>query len=1382
MRWLSVLLAILLVLGTGVHFLHQYQVARQTQAILQISRRAETQQDWDRAIEYLGYYMMLEPTDTENLSRYGMLLDQHPPTPYDQLRAVSIFEQVLRREPDRDELRRMVIRRGLALGRFADAREHILLLLDANSNDSELQLQLGQCEEAAGQHYDEAVAAYKRSVELRPDQIEAYRRCALVLQGRLRRSAEADQLMDQMVASNDQSAEAYLARAAYRRRFHPELTDEDVQVALRLSPNDANVLLAAAESAQAKSDLAEAREYLQRGQKIYPQDNRMYRNLADLEIRAGKFTEAIAELQRGLKAIPDQPDLLWRLADLLIQERQLSEAENVIVRLRQISMQPAVLDCLVARAQASRGAWPEAAKTLQRCVPDLHGLPELEKQAHLLLAQCYTEMGDNEACLASSRRAVQTDPLWPAARFALGKALTEAGRLDEAMDMYQPMLATTPEAREAVARLLVLRTARQPRALKHWDEVEKFLEETAQKLPQSTSLPVLQVEALTAQGQFDRARQKLEAAIKQNPKEPSLCAALARLYALQGVAAKGTAVLDDAQRRMGDTTELYLARARFWGLQRTAEARKQLDQLARDWEKYPLEDHPRVLNALAEIYYTLGETREPLRLWKRLAEMQPANLRVRLVLFDLAVEVGDGEALTSVLKDLRAIEGPNGPLWRYAGAAELFLRAVRGDKTGLKEARRLLSEVMVRRPNWSQPPLLVARIEELDGNLDRALENYQRATERGNRNPTVIRRLVQLLYERRRFAEADIALRKLSEAASGSGDVQRLAAEVARENRDYERAVELARKAVSAGSEDFRDHLWLGQFFSLLGRNDEAEASLRRAIALGESAPEVWVAFVQHLVRSGQTARVDVVLLLAKPKLPPEQATVILAQCQELAGRRAKAEELYRQAVTERPKDLLALRGMAAYWLRCGEVQRADPFLRRLLEPGVRASEADTAWARRGLAVALATTGEYNSFREALDMIEQNLRARGPNAEDLQAKAMILATRPDHRPEAIRLLADLVGRKELPSEQQFFLAQLYEEAGDWPTARANLLELLAREPENPLYLAYYAGHLIQRKEDLEAQPWLIRLEKLEPNTFRSVELRLRLLKAQNKDKDAEALARAYVGGKRPDVALVAAVLDDVGLSAAAEEVYRNHLIDSKRPDSQLRYIKYLSRQKRLAEALKQCERAWEICEPEMAAAVTVAVLREGRPSKAQFDQADEWIAAALKQAPGSAPLLICRSQLLEQQGLYPEAESVLREAVQRDSTNIFALNNLAWFQAHRQGQGTEALKLINAVLERVGPEPEFLDTRATVYLALGQPERAIQDLQDALKRRATPTGLFHLAEALSRAGRQLPATETFRKAVEGGLKEEDLHPLERATFRQLQAELEAAAAKPAGSS
>lgn len=83
----------------------------------------------------------------------------------------------------------------------------------------------------------------------------------------------------------------------------------------------------------------------------------------------------------------------------------------------------------------------------------------------------------------------------------------------------------------------------------------------------------------------------------------------------------------------------------------------------------------------------------------------------------------------------------------------------------------------------------------------------------------------------------------------------------------------------------------------------------------------------------------------------------------------------------------------------------------------------------------------------------------------------------------------------------------------------------------------------------------------------------------------------------------------------------------------------------------------------------------------------------------------------------------------------------------------------------------MLDSRATVYMAMDNAEKALEDIQAAVADRPTPVRLFHLAQAYSLAGDAKNARAAFDKAKKKGLTKELLQPLEFSTFdrlRQLQ--------------
>jgi tetratricopeptide (TPR) repeat protein len=145
-------------------------------------------------------------------------------------------------------------------------------------------------------------------------------------------------------------------------------------------------------------------------------------------------------------------------------------------------------------------------------------------------------------------------------------------------------------------------------------------------------------------------------------------------------------------------------------------------------------------------------------------------------------------------------------------------------------------------------------------------------------------------------------------------------------------------------------------------------------------------------------------------------------------------------------------------------------------------------------------------------------------------------------------------------------------------------------------------------------------------------------------------------------------------------------------------------------------------------------------------------------------------------GRYQEAETLYRQVLLREPRSFVALNNLAWLLIYERRQGEEALQLVNSAMEVKGPIPELLDTRAGAYLAMGQTDLAIADLNEALSQSSTSPDVratieFHLAKAWQRTGKKTDAENTLARAKAGGLDEKTLHPLEQAAFRKLATEL-----------
>src|SRR6202043_1573387 len=106
---------------------------------------------------------------------------------------------------------------------------------------------------------------------------------------------------------------------------------------------------------------------------------------------------------------------------------------------------------------------------------------------------------------------------------------------------------------------------------------------------------------------------------------------------------------------------------------------------------------------------------------------------------------------------------------------------------------------------------------------------------------------------------------------------------------------------------------------------------------------------------------------------------------------------------------------------------------------------------------------------------------------------------------------------------------------------------------------------------------LEKARKVEPNTFRTVQLRALALEARGAGDKALALIRQHA--TRPDA----------------------------RPEEALVLVEYLARQKRAAEAFALCEGAWKTCPPEAVSAACIILLRTTGASDKECRRVEGWI-------------------------------------------------------------------------------------------------------------------------------------------------------------------------------
>jgi cellulose synthase operon protein C len=1415
LRFAAGLLALLATFGTVVHLLHGYQVKRNAGAILEQARRAREEGRDGQAAEYLGDYLRYMPADNDALAEYAQLLNKLAKSRKARLRAYLVLDKVLRLQPERLDICRRLAELAMTFGRFHDAEEYLLRLRQQPPKDAEIEELLGRCQQARG-NFRDAGKSFENAIKLSSDRIDSYLALAYLFHdhaGDIKQKGEkldgnkkAAEILAALIAANKNSYKAYLGRAQYLRRTAPPETlpevlaqaETDLAEARRLAPDEADLFLTSAEFAQARQDFAKVREYLRLGCDKHPKDARMYRFLAAAELEDGKTGEAVACLRRGLENVAKDRELQWELANVLVQQNNNEEAGELAEQLRKEQFPPVLLDYLQARLLLNKREWLPAARLLERTYPLLAADRRLTEQAGLLLAFCYERLGDADRANAAYSRVLAVSDRSALARAGMARTLALTGQLAQAIDQYQQVLrlprlpAPVPAD---LARLLILRNRQQ--AQPDWDEVNNLLTWAAKEHP-STEITILQAEADADQRHFKAAQEKLEKIGAKGSRPVEVWVALAALEDRQSRPADALALLDEAERRLGDRVELRLARIRHWGARRSDEARKALALIAETCLSQPLpdgrglptkftsEEQQRLLRALATAHARAGNTEEARRLWAKLAEQQKDALDVRIAQFDLALAAGDEAGVAGVLEDMKRVEGPEGTIWRYGKAGRLIYHARKEQDadsraSALNEAHELLLAVASRRPRWSRVAFCEAQIDDLRDRPNAALANYRKAIQLGERGPFAIQRTAELLTAKRRYAEAYALFRKLPPETPLSEGMQKLYAEVALQGgNDVGHALELAEKAVAAGSTDHKQHLWLGRMLWATRQPEKAEVALRRAVQLADKVPETWVTLIQYLAADKRIKDAEAEIDKARAQLPKDQAALALAQCYEAVGKLDRAGEFYRAALAAQPEDVATLQGAAGFALRTKNIPDAETHLEKIVRLKPMDPNAAAA-ARRVLAVIKTSQGDYQESRKALELVglleEDKVVDRPENetVKERRTQAMVLALQKTHREQrrAIPILEDLIKREEALPEDRFLLAQLYETTGDWPKAQKAMRALVSLpEGNNPRHLASYARSLLRHEQPKEAEVWLRQLEKQKGDPLVVTEIQARLAKAQGNGKEAVRLLERLAADKSANQAGIAALLEELKETESAERMYRAFVeaTQAAHPENALVLAQFLSRQQKIDAALDLCESALKTA-PLAATQVSLIVLSQPSAGPAHYQRVERWLEAEAAKSNVSSSFSTALAHVKNLLGRYDEAESIYRRAIDKNPRDATALNNLAYLLALRRAGLDEAMQRVSQSYGILGPRPSLLDTRAVVLLSKGASEQAINDLKLAIAEQPSATAYFHLAQAYYQARDHQAASLAFQQAKARGLQAGTLHPLEKTLYEELNRQL-----------
>ena len=1115
---------------------------------------------------------------------------------------------------------------------------------------------------------------------------------------------------------------------------------------------NAVVLFEMGRAAEANGDRDAATDYLRRYVGMVPDDTNALADYGQMLDESGKddltARRVFNVFEDVLRREPTRDDIRRRQVEIAIQVGRTSDALAHLTVLRQSAPEDGELDFLAGRAHEDLAEYDEAAEAYEAAIA--HAPKSI--LAYDRLARLWQERLDqpDEAAVLIQELVNRNSGNYES--FLLkAKFLQEFGASDAAYVDITQALTMQPNDAEAIATAANIAYSRARNAMtsgarelgsRILAEAKQLLTRGIETHPDRIDFLLLVARQESHFGEVDEALSWIQKTLEVDASNINALLMLVDLTIEKGDFDRARTTLELLPRNPEtDALQLYLQGRIYMAETDWKKASDQL-QIARRFLTESRGMLERTDLALATCFLKQNDIKSRSAAYRRVLKVNPLSVPARLGMAQIYLESGKfAEAIT----EYRQLE--NLPQARLRLAKLLIQQNMKLPDVARdwREIEELLEDIEGQQVDPTQVILVRAELYAAQGRLDAARR--------------VVTDARSVLTDR---AEFWIALSKVAEATGDS----------------------------------MQSALWLAQSLELSGKSKQADAKYREAIRQNPKHNAPYILYIQFLKRDGRQQQANTLFQSFYKNRQLDKNPKLLAECHLALGDIRSAAVAYHEAIRKDSKDIISLRGLAEIYLRNNYVEEVVPVLKQLLklqnDTGPHAS-----WARRSLAVILASQGDYAGFEQANALLKQNLD--DDRSADLRALAAVLSTRntASSQSEAIQILERLGDRKQLLPRDRWLLGRLYQARGEWNKARPQYEAVLKSVDDNADYLGDYAELLISADWLDAADSAIANLRTIDANSFRTTALRIRLYTKRDDYANAIAVLKSHLGkpvaskSEQDDRYLrLASLMEELGFELLAEsssaeraaeflqlaqQLYQRCSQD--RPETLFALMGLYAKNGRVDDAFQICQQAWEQIPAEAAAQLSLALLSSVKTSNKQKLWVENHLARAARENPNATNLLICFADYCCMQERYDIAENLYRKVLE-NGFHPLAANNLAWLLARAKEETELAIELIEKVIRRYGPEPQFIDTRGSVYLARQNITTAITDFKTIIAESPSPTSYLHLAEAQSIAGKFEEARQSMRHAHEMGLNSELLHPLDLAAFERLKKTLKLDVAKP----
>jgi putative PEP-CTERM system TPR-repeat lipoprotein len=773
-----------------------------------------------------------------------------------------------------------------------------------------------------------------------------------------------------------------------------------------------------------------------------------------------------------------------------------------------------------------------------------------------------------------------------------------------------------------------------------------------------------------------------------------------------------------------------------------------------------------VLLELAGISNASGKADQAFRLGEQYLARHPGSVEGIEILGISSAVTGNYEDAERYLLQAVAVDPA-----RSKTKLELAAVYVSADK--VSKAKSLLEELTKTGPDNVRPFYMLAAVEMLAGNSDKALEIYHAILAKNTSELLAAYKAGIIYIEKADLDKADKIADDLQSRFPKSADGYRLKGLVSYQRKNYAEGLNLLQSSIKI-TPSLEAYYFLGLCYYNRGELESALSQFRKildtvpdsrqarlmtgTILLAQKRVDDAVNEIQRVLKKNDKDAVAHNLLgsayMAKglfedgmreftlaTKVDPKIVDAYLKKGYFYfsRGKNMEGETELSSAVQAAPDVLNSRLLLALYQLRVGKPDKALS----VLKSGLTGNKSD-ALLYNGIA---AVYFSQNKQDEGLKSIQKAKEMDPALPASYQNLATYYASCGKYE-KAIEEYIALLRSDPQNSRALLGLAVLNEIKGN-DTEALSYYQKATETKQANAFIAKASYHL-KRQEPAKALKVLDDGLKIDARNVAVLEIKGRLLVREKKYKEAikvfeEVEAVDQVAGVALKIGTYVSMKDIV----KAEEQARR--IIEKYPSSARGYMvlgSIYESQKEYARAISEVKNGLRVDGNNAQAIVYLGNLYE--VSK-DYNQAMTAYEDACRKKPDFVPALYAQGALLDQTGNKKEAIGKYRLVLEKSDTYVPALNNLAYLCASGYGSKEEALRLAISAFKREPGNAGVMDTLGFALIKNNRPEDARKILEKAVALLPdNPTVSYHLALAYKESGDKANALRMLQKALSMG--------------------------------